>query len=252
MKKNKIHIVVVCLLCFASFFCQGQQEEKTHWWYDETTFSVSDTMVTLSSQIDMGLNRWQSEHENWVMETDSFSKTQQRMLDSVASFAKRDSNCSYVITRYGTSYWKLVNPRLSMNRAKLLRNYLVWRGVDSLSIWLAIDTIPNCQPLDFSKGCLHYYEIKKVGTRQYSGWIKERRNKCLPNAYLYGVVKNCFHRQLLKEIGRSDKDGRFVCNVPNVPISIVIKDESHTELMRFRLDEGEQIDKKIRIRSANR
>lgn len=34
----------------------------------------------------------------------------------------------------------------------------------------------------------------------------------MPNAYLYGVMKNCFHRQLVKEIGRSDKDGRFVCD----------------------------------------
>ena len=159
MKKTILCVVLGLLLIFP---CQGQQEEKTNWWYDEITFSVSDTMVTISSQIDMGLSRWHSKHENWAeAETDSIFPTLQKMLDSIASFAKRDPNCSYVITRYGTSYWKWGNRRLSMNRAELLKDYLVWCGVDSSSIWITLDTIPNCQPLEYSKNCLHYYEIKK-------------------------------------------------------------------------------------------
>ena len=241
-------------MSFVLVSSQGQKGVNDSSLYDDgVVFSVTGTKVTLPTCLIPALIRWRGDHENWASKADSILQTQ-RMLDSTVSFVKRDINCSYVITRYGTSERFSFRPEFYSRLSRLLTDYMVWRGVDPLTLWLAYDTIPNadCKPLyEDSEICQGYYEIKEVGTRQYSGWIKDENDQCLPNAYLYGeVMGSCIGSR--RVIGRSDSVGRFECNLPNLPMTIVIKDESRKELENLTLEEGKQLDKKIRIRKKKK
>ena len=237
MKTGKFYLFVVCLSCFS--FCFGQKDHR----FNDVFFTETDTMVTLSSCIASGLIRWNRNHECWTTKADTILHTQQ-ILDSVITFIRRDINSSYVITKHVSAQWKTLKPYSENRSSRLLKDYLVWRGVDSMSLWLALDTVPNCPPLISNENCRHYFEIIKVKPRLFSGWIKEGVDKILPNAYLYGIViDNYFGGQ--QEIGRSDSTGRFVCYVPNVPMTIVIKDKSGAELKKFNIGTEQQIDNMI-------
>lgn len=242
MRKIKCYLFWV-FLCFGIHYCQGQTRDNENIYDQESIFRVTDTMLTLSTYVDNSLIKWQSGDKEWEIFANNFYQTHQ-MLDSAVSFAKKDSNCMYVIIRHVTSYWKTVKPGFSNTRTKLFKDYLIWNGVDPMSIWISLDTICNCKPIEYSENCLHYYQVKKVNMRRFCGWIKEGGDNFLSNAYLYGIVtNNCFGGQ--QEIGRSDSTGRFMCYVPDVPITIVIKDESGAELMKLNIGTGQLTDKMI-------
>ena len=244
MERIKLYLWVICLT-FSPICSHGQSVITSLSADGKILYIGTDSKVALSSCILFGLGRWRNNHENWETKADSILQTQ-RVLDSVVSFTKRYSYCSYVITNHVTARWKSIRPWQLNRSSKILKDYLVWNGVDSMSLWLALDTIPNPPSLVSDEYVSHYHEIIKVENRQFSGWLKEGRNKYLPNAYLYGfVMDNCFGGQ--QKIGRSDSMGHFECSVPNVPMTIIIQDENHSEKMRFNLKEGGQIDKKIRI-----
>lgn len=247
MGKIRTSLLVV-FFTFSLLYCHGESINISIF-DEEKIYTEIDNKIAMSPCIIDGLFRWRRNNGNWATKSDSILQTQQ-VLDSVVSFIKRDRNCSYVVIFHVNAFGKTMKPDLMNRSSRLLKDYLVWSGVDSMSLWLALDTIPNDPIVLCNESKRQYFEIIKIKNRQFSGWIKDGRNNFLPNAYLYGVVMNNVHGGW-ERIGRCDSTGRFVCLIPNVPMTIVIKDESQTELMRVNLEEGDLIDKKIRIPPKN-